>query len=312
MIMKSHRLVKISKRTKVMHFDLTTRCMLKCVFCAKASASLKPNVDFDISLLDKLPIEEAESILLCGRTGEPTLYPKLFDFIEICKDRGRNLQFNISTNGMLNRKGFWKKLSDVLIDTSHSLIFCIDGLEDTLPIYRKGADFNQITSNALEFIKGGGSAIWKFIVFHHNEHQMEQIEKLSNSMGFKEFMPILSYHYNDVLKKPTKYLSAKTKREQSINDKSYIHCRMEEPGEFFITYNGYIIPCCLMSPDVEDSFFENIQKLNLSDMTFEEMRSSDYFNRFIARISFFDTCSCVCRTSMDVWSNIDREEIRSD
>lgn len=300
---KSFRLVKISKRVKVFHFDLTTRCMLKCAFCAKASSSLKSNLDFDISLLDKLPLEETDSILLCGRTGEPSLYPQLFEFIEMCQKRAPKSRIDISTNGMLNDKSWWRELAKILKDRDHSLIFCIDGLKDTLPIYRKGSNFDQIIENASEFISSGGSAIWKFIVFKHNEHQMKQTEKLSDELKFKQFIPILSYYYDKTFEKPSRYLNVETKRESSKSNRSYVHCRMEELGEFFITHSGYVIPCCLISPLTEDEFFLNIEKLNLSQMDFKMMRNSDYFNKFKARISFFNVCDALCRTSIDTWAN---------
>ena len=41
--------------------------------------------------------------------------------------------------------------------------------------------------NASAFIKAGGRARWDYIVFAHNEHQVEQAENLANSMGFERF-----------------------------------------------------------------------------------------------------------------------------
>ena len=41
--------------------------------------------------------------------------------------------------------------------------------------------------NAEAFISAGGRARWDFIVFKHNQHQVEEAEKLANKMGFKQF-----------------------------------------------------------------------------------------------------------------------------
>jgi len=41
--------------------------------------------------------------------------------------------------------------------------------------------------NVEAFISAGGRARWDFIVFAHNEHQVEQAEQLSKDMGFEKF-----------------------------------------------------------------------------------------------------------------------------
>ena len=41
--------------------------------------------------------------------------------------------------------------------------------------------------NAEAYLKAGGIARWDFIVFKHNEHQVEQAEALAKKMGFKQF-----------------------------------------------------------------------------------------------------------------------------
>jgi hypothetical protein len=42
-------------------------------------------------------------------------------------------------------------------------------------------------SNAQAFINAGGRARWDYIVFAHNEHQVEEAEALANKMGFEKF-----------------------------------------------------------------------------------------------------------------------------
>ena len=41
--------------------------------------------------------------------------------------------------------------------------------------------------NAEAFIKAGGRARWDYIVFGHNEHQVEEARALAESMGFEKF-----------------------------------------------------------------------------------------------------------------------------
>jgi MoaA/NifB/PqqE/SkfB family radical SAM enzyme len=301
--MNKYRMVQIPEKAKVFHFDLTTRCNLHCPMCPRVTAKLKVKSDFDLDLLSKVPIEDTESILLCGRTGDPSLYPKLFEFIRACKKRAPNTKINISTNGCAQDREWWKKLAELLKDIKHSVIFCIDGLGDKLEIYRKGANYYKVIQNATSFINNGGHAVWKFVTFKHNEHQLEEARELSNIIGFKEFIPIFSFHYEEGYEKPPKYSDLETKYERCDSDNTYIHCRMEKLGEFFITYDGYVIPCCHINPAREDGFFDNIDKLNLKDFSFEEMIRKNYFKKISIKVLFYPLCNNFCRTRIDRWAN---------
>jgi hypothetical protein len=66
-------------------------------------------------------------------------------------------------------------------------IFSIDGLEDTNALYRRHTNFEKIMENATAFIGAGGIARWDFIVFEHNQHQVEEARARAQQMGFKEF-----------------------------------------------------------------------------------------------------------------------------
>jgi MoaA/NifB/PqqE/SkfB family radical SAM enzyme len=301
--MKQYRQVKIPEKAKVFHFDLTTRCNLHCPMCPRVTSKLNVKSDFDLDLLSKVPIEETESILLCGRTGDPTLYPKLFELIKICKERAPNTRIDISTNGCAHDVAWWRKLAEALKGIKHSVIFCIDGLGDKLPIYRKGANYEKVILNATSFIYNGGDAVWKFIAFKHNEHQLGEARDIANVIGFREFIPIFSFHYGEGYEKPPKYKDFETKYEKCDSDDTYIHCRMEKIGEFFITYEGYVIPCCHMVPSKEDAFFDNIDKLNLRDYSIEEMRSNNYFKQLSIKILFHPLCNTFCRTAIDKWAS---------
>jgi MoaA/NifB/PqqE/SkfB family radical SAM enzyme len=67
--------------------------------------------------------------------------------------------------------------------------FGFDGLDDTLHLYRRNVKYNIAMRNARAFIQAGGRAQWNFIVFKHNEHQVEQARTLSEEYGFYNFLP---------------------------------------------------------------------------------------------------------------------------
>jgi MoaA/NifB/PqqE/SkfB family radical SAM enzyme len=62
--------------------------------------------------------------------------------------------------------------------------FGIDGLADTLHLYRKNVKYSKVIENATAFITAGGRAQWNFIVFKHNEHQIETVKRLGKELKF--------------------------------------------------------------------------------------------------------------------------------
>jgi hypothetical protein len=67
--------------------------------------------------------------------------------------------------------------------------FGFDGLEYTLHLYRRNVKYAVAMRNARAFVRAGGKAQWNFIVFKHNEHQVEQARTLSQEYGFYNFLP---------------------------------------------------------------------------------------------------------------------------
>ena len=83
--------------------------------------------------------------------------------------------------------------------------FAIDGLEDTHSKYRQGTDWKKIIGNAKEFIDRGGRAVWQFIPFQHNEHQMRDCMKMSTRMGFESFEFVKNARYPNFILDLRKY-----------------------------------------------------------------------------------------------------------
>jgi hypothetical protein len=90
------------------------------------------------------------------------------------------------TNGSMKRPEWWAELART-IGRKGYVIFGLDGLEDTNHLYRQGTVWSKIMENVQAFIAAGGRARWDFIVFAHNEHQVDEAEQLSKDMGFEKF-----------------------------------------------------------------------------------------------------------------------------
>ncbi|BAY23373.1 radical SAM domain-containing protein [Calothrix sp. NIES-2100] len=134
-------------------------CNLKCVMCPYHSAELKPTHSTDFfkakkamswEMMQKLAKEcgEAKISILIGSIEEPILHPQLVEFIQLCRQQGVP-RVHITTNGQL----LDQTCSQALLEAGlTSIDISIDAA--TSDTYRKvrGADFNRVISNVLNFI----------------------------------------------------------------------------------------------------------------------------------------------------------------
>jgi hypothetical protein len=99
------------------------------------------------------------------------------------------------TNGGMRNPEWWARLGAVFAKRSQlamdcwRIIFSIDGLEDTNHLYRRNVKWDNLMANAKAFIDAGGKAVWEFLIFEHNEHQIEAARSLSEELGFVVFIP---------------------------------------------------------------------------------------------------------------------------
>ena len=118
--------------------------------------------------------------------GEPLLNQDIFLMIEYVS---KFSPVNISTNGQMINSDMAEKL---ILSGVTDVIVSIDGVtQDVYEKYRVGGDverafnaleklvyFNQINGNHVNIMP-------QFIVFQHNEHQIDQFRKICGSLGLK-------------------------------------------------------------------------------------------------------------------------------
>ena len=117
------------------------------------------------------------------------VHPKVDHFVEISHKHHPDARIEINSNGSVGTMAVWNKLCDLSkhMGGQLSLVFSIDGLEDTNHIYRRGVEWQRIMERAKLFIDEGGWAEWKMIDFPYNEHQRDTAKTLAEQMGFKSF-----------------------------------------------------------------------------------------------------------------------------
>ena len=190
------------------------------------------------------------------------------------------------------------------------VVFGIDGLADTSPLYRIGVDFDVVIKNAKTFIAAGGYAEWQYIVFRHNQHQVAEAKQFSKDLGFSGFWLRSSGRfthtgYQDVYSdgKITHRLEpanitfksnvfAETDYKKNIST-TKINCEAIDTKWVAIYADGTVWPCChlmgwhraqssVMSNVVNKKLNDvivNYDNINLHHHTLEDIVNSDVFQK---------------------------------
>lgn len=185
------------------HAEITSHCNAACPMCARNNLGGKVLEDLELSswsaedayrVFDSR-FHNLRNVLFCGTHGDPAANPQAPLIIEKLKQIHPKCTVEFYSNGSIRNPNWWSQLAQRMQtrgDSDHYRttdigIFSIDGLGDTNHIYRRNTSFDKIIANAEAFIQAGGIARWDYLVFKHNEHQIEEAQELSKKLGFKHF-----------------------------------------------------------------------------------------------------------------------------
>ncbi len=188
---------KTDRKYKI-HWELTDLCNLKCPMCPRTDIfnfcrpvkSIQNTQFFLEDVKEYFPddfLRKMSRIDFCGNLGDPCITR---DFYEICEFFIKNygITINVLTNGSMRNPSWWKKLGELFAGTTCCLGFHIDGLKDTNHLYRIGANWDKIMANTEAFISGGARADWHYILFKHNQHQIDEAHEIARKMGFNNLV----------------------------------------------------------------------------------------------------------------------------
>lgn len=238
-----------------------------------------------------------DQIHLCGNIDEPTLNPDILSILNhISNNTIDSAKIFVSTNGGTKTNSFWQSLAKI---PKVITIFGIDGLQDTNHIYRKNVRWSKLYENYTTYLNSGGIGAWQFIVFEHNEHQIEMARQKSIDEGFMTFIEVNSRRPN--LKTPE---VAVPKRKT----KSCVQCKATYDNQdlgigFYVDVRGNVWPCCWMATTEESN---NIAKLighkhgnflahNLNYESLENIISGEFFTELFDLQNDIDICNNKCK-----------------
>jgi MoaA/NifB/PqqE/SkfB family radical SAM enzyme len=172
------------------NIDLTHQCLLGCSGCGRTQDIhlIKPKTHLPAKVLKDFfhtPSEQVGWMEFEGCFGDPIYNPEFHEIAEHFFDV--KLGMGVVTNGM-HRVDFWERVLETWPDNTRVML-SIDGLEDTNHIYRVNSKWKSI-QNLLDLIatkKRKCQIEWKFIVFKHNVHQIEEAKALAEKVGIDVF-----------------------------------------------------------------------------------------------------------------------------
>jgi organic radical activating enzyme len=272
--------------------ELTSFCNISCKGCfrviSKQADKILNKHYIGIDTIRKRFIKEdfpnIKIINFCGSVDEPTTHPDFFDIIDHFADW--NAHINVATNGSLRTEAWWAKLATHM-PASHKVTWGIDGSDSTSEIYREGSNFEKVEKNYRAFNAAGGKSNWQFIVFEHNEHQLEEAKAKAKAEGFKDFKTIIS-HRDD--KNGVKH------KKKEVDESPCISCKYSNQKRIFVNHMGNVIPCCHLNSkmlefsvtgEVKDRFEEILVEhdymndINLENVSIKEALKGKVFTDII-------------------------------
>lgn len=177
--------------------EISSDCNAACPGCARTQ-------NLDLFTPQNLTLEQIKTWLpdrrhiedkrfkLCGVLGDPIVNPECMEITEWLLDHGGYIHY--STNGGRNPAEWWHKLGQLsaLHEKERLKVhFCVDGHRETNHIYRAKTVYDVIDRNMQAYHDGGvavggyAQASWIYIIFDHNEHELEAAEKRAEELDFR-------------------------------------------------------------------------------------------------------------------------------
>lgn len=285
----------------------TTSCNLRCSECPSGMRSFTRPIgmlaeDNFIQMIDQV---KAHLIWLTFYfQGEPYLNKDFLKMVKYAHDQG------IYTMTSTNAHYFTEETARQTIESGLSrIIISMDGVtQETYEQYRKGGSLEKVKEGIAQLVEwkkklnsSTPHIVLQFIVFGHNEHEVDEVKKIGKELGVDEvklksaqIYDFSNAHLIPTNEKYSRYKKAGNRYEMkaSLMD----HCwRMWSSG--VITWDGKMIPCC----------FDKDAHYQVGDVIknpFKEVWFSEAYNDFRSKVlvdrKSIDICTN-CTEGTEVW-----------
>ncbi|CAE7945974.1 por, partial [Symbiodinium sp. KB8] len=229
-------------------------------------------------------LRQLRKVYLCGNFGDPAVAQDCAEVIRYLLSVGGS-RVGLFTNGGARSPVWWEELGSIMQPPERAFVrFAIDGDESTNHLYRQHVRWERLMANVDAFLAAGGNAEWDFIVFEHNEHQVEAMRSLAEQKGFTKFNAKKTARFIDKARGavkpsvPVKDTSGSVVRTlrppanpawqneaalesvqkavekygsiEAYYDSCEISCKVAKEKEVYISADGLAFPCCWLAAEM--------------------------------------------------------------
>jgi len=253
------------RRIKVLHIEPTDVCQAACPLCARETdPAFNKGVKHHLRLeqiqkhFDDRKIAQLDKMFMCGNYGDPAAGYYTMDIYNYFRKVNAEITLGMNTNGGVQSTFFWHALGKLFNKPNDYCVFSIDGLEDTIHVYRKNVNWEKLMSNAEAFIAAGGSAHWDMLVYKHNQHQVDACEQLARDMGFRWFRAKVSKRgFTDRLEFPIGW-------QEPVVQAGPIQCHVLKEKSMYIDAQGHLSPCCWLGSRQQNFVKDDLATVKLT------------------------------------------------
>ena len=300
--------------------ELTFRCNAKCPACHRQKPlSINLNDKKYTITLEQFKqlfnpglLQDLQWLMFNGNFGDSIMNKDFREILAYVKSQGTKIK--IHTNGGIHGHDYWTDVGNIL--TKDDIInFDLDGLADTHHIYRINTKFENVFENAKSVIGTNRPQVhWKYIVFEHNKHQVEEARQLAEDVGFTTFSTVKTSR--DVFAPKTGVFVHSKKTKVYEKAERQIHCVWENWGKWYISPEGLVFRCCWTGGHYYDQGEKRFyyppkfeRMFNGFHVPIQKIISYNYWNKLQTFLSGYERSFQLCKSQCGkIVSSIEKTE----
>lgn len=263
--------------------DPCNYCNLSCPFCPTGqnrNTRTKGKLNFDDfkKIIDELGPYSIHIDLL--NWGEPLLNEQIFDMIKYAKQYHSDIKIDTNLTHLDEDRA-----ERLILSGLDKIIVSLDGLtQETYSMHRRGGNFQVVMNNLKLLLKKRKElksnkpyVTWQFLVFRHNEHEIDDARKMGRKLGVDHVGITKAFiGYKDWIPRNPEYSNYKV---EEINNNELTSDHFKPAQETFCSWpweaiainpNGSASVCCSVE-DEKDDFG------NIFDQPFKEFWNSEKY-----------------------------------
>jgi len=258
-------------------------CNLKCPLCPTGlgeAGAKKSFMEFEFFKMVFDQLKDGLAEINMFNWGEPLLNKDLTRMIRYVKEKKESVRVITSTNLNIRNNSL---LEDLLKSGIDQIIVSCDGAScETYVKYRVGGDFNLVMENIRFLVKENmeldkkALIVWNFIVFKHNEHEVELVKRIAKELGVNLSISTMRTSLKNEILKPHHEEISRDKEwipdnplysaydKCSLSTKKVMNTCKKLWQSIAINSSGLVFPCCAVYE--EKYSFGDAKKDSLKDI----------------------------------------------